>query len=44
MLTMFYKLIFKAIGYKGPYIDYGAESWPRRTFLPTPEEKQVEAN
>ena len=28
--VLLYKLIFTAVGYSGPYIDYGAKGWPTR--------------
>ena len=34
VLTMFYKLIFNVIRYRGPYVDYGTKGWPIKDFCP----------
>ena len=37
--TLFYQLIFHAIGYRGVYRDYGSEGWPLRRYPPTKPER-----
>jgi len=31
-MVLFYHLIFYAIGYRGPYIDYGSRGWPLKKY------------
>jgi hypothetical protein len=33
-VVLFYHLIFSAIGYKGPYRDYGTPGWPLKDYPP----------
>lgn len=37
--TLFYQLIFHAIGYRGPYCDYGSLGWPMRHYPPSKPER-----
>ena len=37
--TLFYQLIFHAIGYRGLYRDYGSKEWPLRKYPPTKPER-----
>jgi hypothetical protein len=37
--TLFYQLIFYAIGYRGYYQDYGSTGWPRRYYPPIKDER-----
>jgi len=37
--TLFYQLVFYAIGYRGCYHDYGTLGWPLRQYPPSKEER-----
>lgn len=32
VLVLFYCLLFRAIGYRGPFTDYGIPGWPQKTY------------
>jgi len=34
VLTLFYKMIFNTIAYRGPYVDYCVDGWPMNEFEP----------
>jgi hypothetical protein len=36
--VLFYRLVFHAIGYRGPYTDYSSLEWPTRQYTGKPEE------
>lgn len=40
VLSMFYRLIFHIIGYKGPYVEYGEVGYPKRIY---PEDHEKES-
>jgi hypothetical protein len=42
VMTLFYRLIFHAIGYFGPYQDYGTPGWPVRTPNPKPADSDLQ--
>jgi hypothetical protein len=33
VLDLFYRLMFVAVGYRGPHIDYSKDRWPESSFL-----------
>jgi hypothetical protein len=37
--TLFYELVFCAIGYRGYYHDYGTPGWPLRQYPPPKKER-----
>jgi hypothetical protein len=37
--TLFYQLIFAAVGYRGPYRDYSVVGWPVRQYPPSTSER-----